>query len=96
MSLFHRAKEAVRAAANPRLPYGEPGTTEYWIEVFKRACELGEMRAQQVIDELVAETGPHPPRSFTDGRWPGWFTGLWFEALHPACDIALHHLRMPY
>jgi hypothetical protein len=78
----------------PLLQFGEPGSDEYWIEVMKRAFELGETRAQEEIDKLLAVTGPHPPRSFTS--FPDWFIDIWISDLAPHNRKGLHHLRMPY
>jgi hypothetical protein len=76
------------------LPFGEPGSADYWIEAMKRAFELGEIRAQPEIDKLVAGGALQPPRSILS--FPSWFTDIWLNALAPYNDAGLHHLRMPY
>lgn len=54
MKLFGRHTEP--------LPFGEPGSADYWTEAMKRAFELGESRAQPEIDKLIAGGAVQPPR----------------------------------
>lgn len=76
------------------LPYGDPGSNEYWMEALKRAYQLGEERAKDAMEELAAETGPHPPKDFV--YFPPWFWNLWTEHLSPIAERKFNHLRMPY
>jgi hypothetical protein len=82
-----------RRAEQP-LPFGEPGSADYWIEAMKRAFELGEGRAQAQIDKLIAGGAMQPPRD--EFSFPFWFQTIWIDALAPYNDVKLHHLRMPY
>lgn len=67
---------------------------DYWIEAMKRAAELGETRAQEQIDALLALSGPQPPRKFTD--FPDWFWDLRTGHLAPYRNVRDFPRRMPY
>lgn len=77
------------------LPYGEPGSIEYWTEALKRAYQLGEPRALAEIERLGQITGMHPPIDFIEVGRP-WFGNLWANHLAPFADKKFNHLRMPY
>jgi len=74
-------------------PYGEQGTTEYWIEAMKRAYELGETRALAELDRLLSLEGPVPPMRWMDFPW--WFQDLWVDQLAPYNRWS-HQMAMPY
>jgi hypothetical protein len=89
MGLMHRMSADERWARDH--PWGEPESVDYWVEVMKRAVQLGEARAQGEIGKLLALTGPQPPRSYLD--FPDWFWHLWSGHLAP---YSHERLSMPY
>ena len=98
MSWLHRGKEKTgvpcgEPGKNDR-PFGEPGTDDYWIEVMKRAYQLGEPRALDEIGRLETRTGMHPPMGALNDWFPEWFFYLWNNWLDPITGDSKN--RMPY